>query len=609
MQLILWLALVLAGGSLRTQAPGGLPLLHLADSAQALPADWSEQFELTADVDGTLVAWAGGHGVRLTLSLFSEDATELAVDTSASQQRAARVEWQVERGQRFVLQVAGQDQHAWAFARASAAVSAQSAATRTAGEFARAALLQASQLERASDHEAQREVIAGAISALALIPDADRSLPVADALWTLVFPAFSCGALDAAGCAANQCLRVREQFEPAESRLVQSTRIGVANVLQEMMRFEPAAEWTAQAVMIYERTRSADDLELAKFRLNLANLLRRLGEFERPAAMIAEALAVYECQLDWDQPERQRAESIAAELDEAMGRYEAAAARFREIYRLALQTGDDDVIFGAAGNYAVSLSNSGEFERSRQIEEDNLRRAEQRWPSEHPSLILMRGNLAVSLMALGDLPRARALLELALAAHESDPELSPLSAMRVYCNLAELERRSGDDARAKELFERALEISTRFEDPSESVMPLNGLARTLLAEGEWERAHAMLERLVNVRLATSGPAGLLTQTARLALASCLMERGQMAQAAELVRSALDALSAALPSDDQRIFDARLLLMCARFDSVPAAESAQALADWQRDAAALLARDSLSASPRSSGPIRWPTCSR
>ncbi len=580
-----------------TQESSSVRALYTLGEEADAQGNFSQELRLSAAQDETLIAWLDGQGALRTLSAYDLSGNELARDEPGLSARPARIEVSMHAGETCVILCEASDIQPWAWARMGAGLAHESELTRGAANVASKALRLAQEYEAADDHEAQRAVLAGAISELSSLPAAMQSRALADALWSLVFPACSAGELEAALAAAAVAAQVRARFEPHASRSVLQARIGVANVLNDMGRFAEAALVNAELEAYYARTLSADDTQLALVRFNWVNCLRQTGELGRPARLAAAAMAVYECRLPPESSERQRGESIVAELDMALGRSEESARRYRDLYRRALESKDAESIQDAARNYAIALSQTGELEFARQLEEDCLARAERRLPSDHPGLIKLRENLAATLIELGDMPRAHELLLAALAPFERDADMDRFGAMYVLCNLGELERRRGDFVAARAYFDRALEIGERCEDPNDAVMPLNGLAQTLLAQGEPEQAQKLLERLVAMRLATGDENRQYAISAQLALAECLRTQGKWKPSIELGLRVLQALSASLPADDSRVFEARLLILLTRHGAGLNDSTAANLEAWMRDAARVLARASLAASPR------------
>ncbi len=571
-------------------------LYKLGEQADA-EHKFSQELRLYAAQDQTLIAWLDGQGALRTLSVYDEEGNELARDEPGLSARPARIELPVHGGDTLVILCEASDIRPWAWARVGAGLARENEATRSAADVASNALRQAQEYETAGDHEAQRAVVAGAISELLSLPGASESRLVADALWSLVFPAYSAGELEATLAAAVAACEIRIGFEARASRSVLQVRIGVANVLYDMGRLADAALVNAELEAYYARTLSADDTQLALVRFNWVNCLRQTGELERPARLAADAMAVYECRLPAESSERQRGESIVAELDMALGRSEESARRYRDLYRRALESKQEDSIQDAARNYAIALSQTGELELARQLEEDCLARAERLLPADHPGLIKLRENLAATLIELGDMPRAHELLLAALAPFERDADMDRFGAMYVLCNLGELERRRGELVAARAYFDRAMEIGAHYEDPNDAVMPLNGLAQTMLAQGEAEQAQKLLERLVAVRLATGDDQRQYAISAQLALADCLRTQGKWKPSIELGLRVLQALTTSLPADDTRVFEARLLVLLTRHGAGESERTAADLEAWMRDAARVLARASLAASPR------------
>ncbi|MEO6711677.1 MAG: tetratricopeptide repeat protein, partial [Planctomycetota bacterium] len=491
------------------------------------------ELRLVASREGKLIAWIDGEGSGLSLGVESAAGDELEHVEQDTPRTPARIELSTAAGATYVIRWEADDARPWAWLRVHARVTGETPLTRDTARIAREALGLGRELAAKGDLEAQRALIEGAISEISALAGISDSRTAADALWSLGFPAFSSGALESALAASTLAMQIRGRFEPLGSRLVQVCRIGTSIVLAELQRLGDAARVGAQVEAVYAFALSEDDPELAKVRLNLANYLRLAGELDRPAVLIGRALEVYECQLPIESEERQRATEIAAELDAALGRSEQAAARFRELYRLALQSKDQEKLQATAGNYAIVLSDCGELEMAREIEEANLERAERRLPKSHPGLIRLRENLAVTLLNLGDLPRARVLLEQSLAALEDHEDSDRSGLVRVLCNFGELERRAGNFPRARELFERAVTLTAEIEDKNFAALPLNGLAQTLLAAGDSGAALPILEGLVAQRSASFGDANLYTQSARISLAECLLVREDFQRAGEL----------------------------------------------------------------------------
>lgn len=554
--------------------------------------------EHLVSADGLVIAWASGEGARFEWVLRDADSREIARAALSPPQRTARLEHRALAGERLILELEASDVAPFAYAVTSVRTAIELEGSARAQEIARAALESAEALANAQDNDGAREVLKAAIVELLALPGSEHSRSIADALWSLVFPAYSLGALDAAEAGARRVVDVRSAFEPDSARARISPLIGLANTLSESARYDQSSAWIGSVVEQYRRTRNSDDTELAKVRLNLAIALRRLGELDRPVQLVFAAMETYECKLGPDEPERLRGVGLRAELDMALGRIDAAEAAFRDLYARATSSGDELSIVEAAGNFAIALTHLGNLERARELEERNLEIVERRLPPEHTDVLRARTNLAVTLMNLGDLPRARALLERTVAIYDAHPEFSGQASVYSVLDLAELELRSRDFARARVLFEKASRIGGRLADRIEGTAAWNGLAQTMAAQGELDAAIETLERLLALRLELLGPDGLATQSARLALARCLSSAGQHARAVELCRAAMDVRDRLMPADEPRRIEARLVLALCLERAGEAHEARARLATWMSDLATMRAHAAWTEPPRS-----------
>lgn len=548
--------------------------------------------------DGLVIAWAAGEGAKFEWVLRDAANRELARATLSPPQRTARFEHRARAGERLVLVLEAADVAPHAYAVTSVRTAIEPEGSERAAEIARSALDSAQALADAEDADGAREVLKAAVVDLLALPGSEHSRANADALWSLVFPAYTLGALDAAEVGARRVADLRSAYEPDSSRARVNPMIGLANTLSAGARYDQSSAWIGAVVELYRRTRNSDDPGLAKVRLNLAIALRRLGELDRPLELVAAAMETYDCRLAPDDPERLRGVGLRAELDMALGRIDAAEAAYRDLYERARLSGDESMILDAAGNYAIALSQVGDLERARELEERNLEIAERRLPPEHIDVLRTRTNLAVTLMNLGDLPRARALLERAVAIYDAQPDISGQASVYAQLDLAELELRSGDFARARVLFEKASRTGERLADRSEGSTAWNGLAQTMAAQGELDAAIETLERLVALRLELQGPEGRGTQSARLALARCLSAAGKHARAVELCRAAVEVRDARLPADEPGRMQARLMLALCLERAGETHEARARLDAWMSDLASMRAHAAWTESPRS-----------
>jgi tetratricopeptide (TPR) repeat protein len=163
----------------------------------------------------------------------------------------------------------------------------------------------------------------------------------------------------------------------------------------------------------------------------------------------------------------------------------------------------------AMNNLAATLSDQGELNRARELQEQVLHTAQRLLGPDHPNTLAAMNNLAATLSDQGELNRARELQEQVLHARQrilgpDDPDT--LAAMN---NLAYTLQALGDLPRARELQQQALNASRNALGPEHpyTLAAMNNLAYTLQALGDLPRARELQQQattLDRLHRATTG---------------------------------------------------------------------------------------------------------
>jgi tetratricopeptide (TPR) repeat protein len=186
----------------------------------------------------------------------------------------------------------------------------------------------------------------------------------------------------------------------------------------------------------------------------------------------------------------------AASYLQTRGQPRTALPLFERAYAADQERLGDDArpTLASANNLAICLSQLGEYQRARELNEDTLTRRRRVLGDDHPDTLTSASNLAADLHQLGEHQRARELDEDTLTRRRrvlGDDHPDTLnSANNLAANLTNL----GEDQQARELNEDTLTRARRVlgDDHPDTLNSANNLAFDLTNLGETEQAAALL---------------------------------------------------------------------------------------------------------------------
>jgi tetratricopeptide (TPR) repeat protein len=196
----------------------------------------------------------------------------------------------------------------------------------------------------------------------------------------------------------------------------------------------------------------------------------------------------------------------------------------------------------ALGYLASSLSDLGDFEGAKALQEKNLVGRERLLGAEHPDTLSAMGNLALSLSNLGDLEGAKALEEKVLEARERIQGAEHPDALLAMGNLALSLSQLGDLEEAKALQEKVLEARERIQgaEHPDTLLARGSLAYILGELGDFEGEKALQEKVLESRERLLGAEHPDTLLAKGNLAASLSKLGDLEGAKALQEKVLEA---------------------------------------------------------------------
>jgi hypothetical protein len=240
-----------------------------------------------------------------------------------------------------------------------------------------------------------------------------------------------------------------------------------------------------------------------------------------------------------DDSSRAMAHTLAA-IFRVLGNYQRARdldednlVRNRRLY------GDDhpDTLRSAI-NLAIDLRELGEFGKARDLDEDSLARARRVLGDDHPITFLSANSLAGDLRELGEHGRAREVDEDALARSRRVLGDEHPDTLRAASNLAIDLQLLGDFERAQALSQDTLARKRRVlgDDHPNTLLSASNLAIDLRELGEYERARELNEDTLNRRRRVLGDDHPDTLRSARSLARDLDSLGRYAEAADIRRA-------------------------------------------------------------------------
>ncbi len=343
-----------------------------------------------------------------------------------------------------------------------------------------------------------------------------------------------------------------------------------------------AAELSARAVLLRERTLGPDHPEVANALHHRANLLRSAGAVDGLQSMYERVLAIRMRAFGPSHRDVARTWNDYGNLMQLIGAYPVAESLYLESSRAYERIGESQRrnLGKVHNNLAVLYQLEGDYVRARQEQEKSKALFEQTLGPDHPNVGLACVNLATLLVLTGDLEQARVLLDRGLDIHQralgawhadvawtlrafavlnarvgknaqAHRQLERAVAIHVQSlgaehtevaldlmELARLSEESGRDSAAA-LYTRALAINERALGASHprTALTLAGLARLRAREGDFESAYRLEQRVLAIREEALGAAHPDVAVSHFALAQTEWALGFASRA---LRSALRA---------------------------------------------------------------------
>lgn len=336
----------------------------------------------------------------------------------------------------------------------------------------------------------------------------------------------------------------------------------LASLLYASGRLDEAEALFRDALAMRERLFGRRHRHVAQSLNNLATVLKARREYAAAEPLLREALELNQSLLGDDHPETAQSRNNLAALWWEMGRYDDAEPLYRQT--LALR----ERLLGARHpDVAESLSNLAVLQntRGRDAEaEPLLRRAlEIRVEALGPSHALVAstlGNLASVVQAQGRLDEAAKLFERALQLHRDQFGESHAQVANDLHNLGVLAQLRGRLDDADEFLNQALQIrrglfGERHLDVAASLAALAALEQER-RDPDAARSHFEAALALERELGGGHPR---IATILAGLGKLLMDRGERAPAAVLLREALTIRESAFPADHPEVANSRALL--------------------------------------------------
>jgi len=353
--------------------------------------------------------------------------------------------------------------------------------------------------------------------------------------------------------------------------------------------------------------------EAPDVRNDLRQLIARgyhgLGQYDEAYALHEAVLQDWQARLDPPHPELARALTFMANQHRARGEYEVAIEHFREalgqlepldmaesslasdawtglgksLLRLNRPGGveatrrADEIIAQvrppnpsdrarSLGNLAAALRSTGEIREAVAVSERALAFARDAGERNAPSIIATRCNLALDYMNLGRLDQARTTTLACIAQNTRRLGAGHPELVANYNNLGAIELSQGEVLAAREALDHAVRLASTSL-PENAIQRL--AARINLAQAQWQggqadRAEQVLRAVLPHAAESFGEAHPATNRVRSILGRVRLERGDAADAEQMISQSLAPLTPQWRAD-ATLWLAEACLALDRFD--------------------------------------------
>ena len=302
-----------------------------------------------------------------------------------------------------------------------------------------------------------------------------------------------------------------------------------------------AAELSARAVFVRERTLGPDHPEVASALHHRANLLRSSGAVEGLQSMYERVLAIRLGAFGPNHRDVARTWNDYGNLMQLIGAYASAESLYLESSRAYERIGESQRrnLGKVLNNLAVLQQLAGDYVRARQTQERSKALFEQTLGPDHPNVGLACVNLATLLILTGDLEQARVLLDRGLDIHQRALGPGHADVAWTLRALAVLNARVGRNALARRQLERAVAIHVQSlgADHTEVALDLMELAR-LAEESGRDSAVALYTRALAINEHALGPSHPRTALTLAGLARLRATEGDLESAYRLEQRVL-----------------------------------------------------------------------
>ncbi|CAF1171764.1 unnamed protein product [Rotaria sordida] len=218
-----------------------------------------------------------------------------------------------------------------------------------------------------------------------------------------------------------------------------------------------------QALNIYQKSRSSDDLDLATTYNNIGQVYNNMGDYQQAHSYYKNSFEIYKHNLPDDHPSLAISYNNIGLVLKNMGDYNQALKSHEKALEIEQKTLplNHPSFATSYKNIGLVYSNMGEYSKALSFHEKALEIEQKTLPSNHPSLAISYNNIGLLYDSMGEYSKALSFYEKTLEIYQENlPQNHPDFAM-CYNNIGSVYKNMGEYSKALLFYKKTLDIEEK----------------------------------------------------------------------------------------------------------------------------------------------------
>ncbi|CAF1054450.1 unnamed protein product [Rotaria sp. Silwood1] len=232
--------------------------------------------------------------------------------------------------------------------------------------------------------------------------------------------------------------------------------------------YEEALSSYKQALDIYQKSRSSDDLDLATTYNNIGQVYNNMGNYPEALSYYEKSLEIYQHSLPDDHSSLAISYNNIGLVHKNMGHYDEALKSHEKALEIEQRTLplNHPSLATSYKNIGLVYNNMGEYSKALSFHEKALEIEQKTLPSNHPSLAISYNNIGLLYDNIGEYLKSLSFYEKTLEIYQEYlPQNHPDFAM-CYNNIGSVYKNMGEYSKALLFYKKTLDIEQKSLTPN-----------------------------------------------------------------------------------------------------------------------------------------------